>query len=78
VKVNQIGTLFEAIACMSLAKKHDMQLVVSHRSGETCDDFIADLAVAAGAEYIKTGSLSRGERLAKYNRLSEIYQELSV
>lgn len=78
VKVNQIGTLFEAIACMALAKKHDMQLVVSHRSGETCDDFIADLAVAAGAEYIKTGSLSRGERLAKYNRLSEIYQELSV
>jgi len=51
--------------------------MVSHRSGETVDDFIADLAVAIGAEYIKSGSLSRGERLAKYNRLMEIEDNLS-
>lgn len=76
IKINQIGTLSETLACMTLAKEHDMKLVVSHRSGETTDDFIADLAVGAGAEYIKTGSLSRGERLVKYNRLSAIYQEI--
>ena len=50
--------------------------MASHRSGETCDDFIADLAVAAGADYIKSGSLSRSERLSKYNRLMEIENEL--
>jgi enolase len=72
VKVNQIGTLSETIDCIALAKEHGMRTVISHRSGETCDDFIADLAVAAGADYIKTGSLARGERLAKYNRLLEI------
>lgn len=78
IKINQIGTLTETIACMALAKEHDMKIIISHRSGETTDDFIADLAVGAGAEYIKTGSLSRGERLVKYNRLSAIYQELST
>ncbi len=78
IKINQIGTLTETIACMALAKEHEMTLVVSHRSGETNDDFIADLAVGAGAEYIKTGAPSRGERLAKYNRLSAIYQALST
>lgn len=72
IKVNQIGTLSETFDCVRLAQKHGMRTVVSHRSGETCDDFIADLAVAVGAEYIKTGSLSRGERLAKYNRLLAI------
>jgi len=72
VKLNQIGTLSETINCIALAKKHAMKVVISHRSGETCDDFIADLAVAAGSDYIKTGSLARGERLAKYNRLLEI------
>jgi enolase len=51
-------------------------VIVSHRSGETTDDFIADLAVAVGADYIKAGSLSRGERLAKYNRLMEIEEQL--
>lgn len=78
IKINQIGTLTETIACMALAKEHDMSIIVSHRSGETTDDFIADLAVGAGANFIKTGSLSRGERLAKYNRLSAIYQELTA
>ena len=72
IKVNQVGTLTETIECVKLAQKHNYTIMVSHRSGETCDDFIADLAVAIGAEYIKSGSLSRGERLAKYNRLMEI------
>lgn len=73
IKVNQIGSVSETLACMRLAEEHGMNRVISHRSGETVDDFIADLAVGAGAEFIKSGSLSRGERLAKYNRLSEIY-----
>lgn len=72
IKPNQVGTLTETIDCIKLAQKHDYQLMVSHRSGETTDDFIADLSVAVGARYIKSGSLSRGERLAKYNRLMEI------
>ncbi len=78
VKVNQIGTLSETINCIALAKEHGMRTVISHRSGETCDDFIADLAVATGADYIKTGSLARGERLAKYNRLLEIFESRSA
>jgi enolase len=77
IKPNQIGTLSEAVATIKLAQKHDYQVMISHRSGETCDDFIADLAVACGAEFIKAGSLSRGERLAKYNRLLEIEEELN-
>lgn len=77
IKVNQIGTLSETLACMRLARTNHMARVISHRSGETVDDFIADLAVGAGAEYIKTGSLSRGERLAKYNRLLAIDRELN-
>lgn len=72
IKPNQVGTLTETIACVKLAKKHNYKIMVSHRSGETCDDFIADLAVAVSAEYIKSGSLSRSERLSKYNRLMEI------
>lgn len=74
IKVNQIGTVSETLDCMRLARAHSMNRVISHRSGETVDDFIADLACGTGAEFIKSGSLSRGERLAKYNRLSEIYQ----
>ncbi len=73
IKVNQIGTVSETLDCMRLARDHGMNRVISHRSGETVDDFIADLAVGTGAEFIKSGSLSRGERLAKYNRLLEIY-----
>ncbi len=76
IKPNQVGTLSETIECIKLAQKHNYKLVVSHRSGETCDDFIADLSVAVGAEYIKAGSLSRGERLAKYNRLMEIEENI--
>ena len=77
IKPNQVGTLSETIACIKLAQKHNYKIMVSHRSGETNDDFIADLAVAVGAEYIKAGSLSRGERLVKYNRLMEI-EELVI
>lgn len=76
IKVNQIGTLTETLECIRLAQANGIKVVVSHRSGETTDDFIADLAVGTGAECIKTGSLSRGERLAKYNRLLAIAAEL--
>ncbi len=76
IKPNQIGTLSETLACISLAHANHLTTVISHRSGETSDDFIADLAVGAGAHFIKTGSLSRGERLAKYNRLLKIWSEL--
>jgi enolase len=78
IKVNQVGTLTETIECIKLAQKHKYKIMVSHRSGETSDDFIADLAVAVGAEYIKSGSLSRSERLAKYNRLMEIEDNLEL
>lgn len=76
IKLNQIGTLTETISAIRLAQKNGYAVNVSHRSGETADTFIADLAVATGAEYIKTGSLSRSERVEKYNRLMEIEQEL--
>lgn len=72
IKPNQIGTLTETIECAKLAKRQNYQLIISHRSGETNDDFIVDLAVALGAQFLKAGSLSRGERVAKYNRLTEI------
>ncbi|OGG87608.1 hypothetical protein A3B87_00630 [Candidatus Kuenenbacteria bacterium RIFCSPHIGHO2_02_FULL_39_13] len=76
VKPNQIGTLTETVRFAELAKENNYQLVVSHRSGETYDDFIADLSVALGAEFIKAGAPSRGERVAKYNRLLKIEEEL--
>lgn len=72
IKVNQIGTIKETMDAIKLCKQAQWQVVVSHRSGETEDSFIADLAYAVGADYIKTGSMSRSERLAKYNRLMEI------
>jgi len=72
IKPNQVGTLTETFACVTLAREHNYKIFVSHRSGETTDDFIADLAVAVGADYAKFGSLSRGERVCKYNRLMEI------
>ena len=72
IKPNQVGTLSETIDCVKLAQRQGYKVVVSHRSGETNDDFIVDLAVAIGADYLKAGSLSRGERVAKYNRLLEI------
>jgi len=76
IKVNQIGSLSEAIDAIYLAKENDYKTSVSHRSGETADTFIADLAVAVNSEYIKTGSLSRSERVEKYNRLMKIEQEI--
>src|SRR3989344_5708037 len=69
IKLNQIGTLSETIAAIALARKHHYQISISHRSGETADTFIADLAVAVNSEFIKTGSMSRSERVEKYNRL---------
>ncbi|HUT21945.1 MAG TPA: phosphopyruvate hydratase [Candidatus Bipolaricaulota bacterium] len=76
IKLNQIGSLSETMETIKLAQKSDYKVIVSHRSGETTDDFIADLSVAVGSDYIKTGSLSRGERVCKYNRLMEIETEL--
>lgn len=77
IKLNQIGTLTETIDAIMTAKKNGYQTSVSHRSGETADTFIADLAVAVNSEFIKTGSLSRSERVEKYNRLMEIEAELN-
>lgn len=76
IKVNQIGTLTETLAAVDLAKRGGYGTVISHRSGETEDSFIADLAVAVNAGQIKTGSLARGERTAKYNQLLRIEEEL--
>jgi len=76
IKPNQIGTVSEAIAAAKLAKSFGWKIMVSHRSGETMDDFIADLAVGIGADFIKSGAPSRPERMAKYNRLLRIEKEL--
>ncbi len=74
--MNQIGTMSETMEAIKLAKANRQKVVISHRSGETADTTISDLAVAVNAEYIKTGAPSRSERLAKYNRLLEIEEEL--
>jgi enolase len=76
IKVNQIGTVSETLAAIALAKRHGYTNVISHRSGETEDAFIADLAVAVNAGQIKTGSLSRTDRICKYNQLLRIEEEL--
>jgi enolase len=76
IKVNQIGTLTETLQCIELAKGSSYGVIISHRSGETEDTFIADLAVATGAGQIKTGSASRTDRVAKYNQLLRIAEEL--
>lgn len=76
IKVNQIGTLSETMDAIMLARKHGYKVIISHRSGETGDTTIADLSVAVNAEFIKTGSLSRSERVEKYNRLMAIEMEL--
>lgn len=76
IKVNQIGSLTETLQCMDMARRANFGLIVSHRSGETEDAFIADLAVATGAGQIKTGSASRSDRLAKYNQLLRIEEQL--
>ena len=76
IKLNQIGTVTETLDCIQVGREHGYGAVISHRSGETDDSSIADLAVACGMGQIKTGSASRGERIAKYNRLLEIEREL--
>jgi enolase len=76
VKPNQIGTLTETLDVISMAKKANFSTIISHRSGDTEDTFIADLAVATMSSQIKTGSLARSERVAKYNRILRIEEEL--
>ncbi|MEM1009186.1 MAG: phosphopyruvate hydratase, partial [Myxococcota bacterium] len=76
IKLNQIGTLTETLEAIALGKEHRYASVISHRSGETSDHFIADLAVATGVGQIKTGSLSRSDRVAKYNQLLRIEEQL--
>jgi enolase len=76
IKVNQIGTLTETLQCIELARSNAYGAVISHRSGETEDTFIADLAVASGVGQVKTGSASRTDRIAKYNQLLRIAEEL--
>ena len=76
IKPNQIGTLSETLEVVSIAKKANFNTIISHRSGDTEDTFIADLAVATESSQIKTGSLARSERVAKYNRLLRIEEEL--
>lgn len=76
IKLNQIGTLSETLSAINMAHQAGYTTVISHRSGETEDSFIADLAVAVNAGQIKTGSLCRSERIAKYNQLLRIEQEL--
>jgi enolase len=77
IKVNQIGTLTETLDAIGLAQTNGYSAVISHRSGETEDTTIADIAVATNAGLIKTGSLSRSDRIAKYNQLLRIEEELS-
>jgi enolase len=76
IKPNQIGTLTETIETIGLAREHQYKVIISHRSGETTDTTISDIAVAVNAEYIKAGAPSRSERLCKYNRLLEIEEEI--
>ncbi len=76
-KPNQIGSLSEFLSVIAIAKEHDIKTIVSHRSGETNDSFIADLAVGVQSDYVKFGAPARGERVAKYNRLLQIEGELA-
>jgi enolase len=77
LKVNQIGTITEAVKAAKLMFENNMNVIVSHRSGETTSSLIADLAVGIGAKYIKTGAPARGERVVKYNRLLQIYEKIN-
>ena len=77
IKANQIGTVSEMTRTILLAKKNNYKTMISHRSGETLDTFIVDFAVGLNIPFIKTGSISRGERICKYNRLMEIEERLS-
>jgi len=75
IKPNQIGTLTETLECIKISHEYNLKIAISHRSGDTQDDFIADLAVGVGADWLKAGSMARSERLSKYNRLLEIKNE---
>src|SRR3989344_3407396 len=77
IKLNQIGTLSETLNVIKIARDAGFTIIISHRSGETTDDFIADLAVGVEAEYVKFGAPVRGERVVKYNRLLAIYNNFS-
>lgn len=76
IKANQVGTITETLETIKMARDNNYNVIISHRSGETLDTFIADLAVGLGLPFIKTGSMSRGERICKYNRLMEIEDNL--
>jgi enolase len=76
VKINQIGTISETFDTLKMAYENNYKAIISHRSGETADHFIADLAVASGAGHIKTGSASRSDRVEKYNQLLRIEEKL--
>ena len=78
IKLNQIGTVTETLDCIEMARNNNYTFIISHRSGETEDTTIADLAVACGGGQIKTGSTCRSDRIAKYNRLLEIEAELGA
>lgn len=78
LKANQVGTISEMIKTIACAKKNNYKTIISHRSGETLDTFIADLAVGLNLHFIKSGSMSRGERIAKYNRLLKIEEDLKI
>ena len=77
IKPNQIGTLTETLECIKVAKENGFKTIISHRSGETTDTFISGLAAGVNSDYIKSGSLSRGERVCKYNRLMEIEEKIA-
>ena len=77
IKPNQVGTFFEMLETIVLARKNNYTCIMSHRSGETTDTFIVDAAVALEIPFIKSGSVSRGERICKYNRLLKIEGELN-
>lgn len=78
IKPSQVGTVIESLAIAQAAKETGLKIIVSHRSEETNDDFLSDFAVAVSADYIKIGSLSRGENIAKYNRLLQIENQLKI
>jgi len=78
IKPSQVGTVIESLAIAQAAKETGLKIIVSHRSSETNDDFLSDFAVAVSADYIKIGSLSRGENIAKYNRLLQIENQLKI
>ncbi|HDM32004.1 MAG TPA: phosphopyruvate hydratase, partial [bacterium] len=76
IKINQIGTVTEAIEAVRLAKSFGFKIMVSHRSGETTDDFVADFAVGIFSDFVKFGAPARGERVVKYNRLLKIEEKI--